>query len=64
MQYARQSDDLAESAKALLYSNLIMIDDTDRLLLAALAADARAPLKDLAEAIRLSPPATSERLAR
>jgi len=41
-----------------------MIDDTDRLLLAALAADARAPLKDLAEAIGLSPPATSERLAR
>ena len=41
-----------------------MIDDTDRLLLAALAADARAPLKDLAEAINLSPPATSERLAR
>jgi Lrp/AsnC family leucine-responsive transcriptional regulator len=41
-----------------------MIDDTDRLLLAALAADSRAPLKDLAEAIRLSPPATSERLAR
>ncbi|KQV61268.1 AsnC family transcriptional regulator [Pelomonas sp. Root1217] len=42
----------------------MMIDDIDRLLLAALAADARAPLKDLAEAIRLSPPATSERLAR
>ncbi|KQV86935.1 Lrp/AsnC family transcriptional regulator [Pelomonas sp. Root1237] len=41
-----------------------MIDDIDRLLLAALAADARAPLKDLAEAIGLSPPATSERLAR
>ncbi|MBW8846826.1 MAG: Lrp/AsnC family transcriptional regulator [Burkholderiales bacterium] len=41
-----------------------MIDPTDRLLLAALAADARAPLKDLAEAIGLSPPATSERLTR
>ena len=55
---------LAETATANRQLNRIMIDPTDRLLLAALAADARAPLKDLAEAIGLSPPATSERLTR
>jgi Lrp/AsnC family leucine-responsive transcriptional regulator len=41
-----------------------MIDTTDRALLVALAMDARASLKDLADAIGLSPPATSERLTR
>ena len=54
----------AESTTAKRNFYRIMIDPIDSLLLDALAADARAPLKELAEAIGLSPPATSERLAR
>jgi Lrp/AsnC family transcriptional regulator, leucine-responsive regulatory protein len=41
-----------------------VLDETDRRLIAALVTDARLSLKDLALAIGLSAPATSERLRR
>lgn len=40
------------------------LDDTDRLLISLLQADARTPIKTLAERIGLSAPGTSERLRK
>ncbi|MEX3930421.1 Lrp/AsnC family transcriptional regulator [Paraburkholderia phymatum] len=40
------------------------LDDTDRLLLAALADDARQPVSELARNVGLSAPATADRLRR
>src|SRR5215475_12395560 len=40
------------------------LDDTDRVLLSALADDARAPVSELARSVGLSAPATADRLRR
>ena len=41
-----------------------MLDEIDRLLLAALQADARATYRDLGERVSLSPPAVAARMRR